>query len=64
MLAAYCLLVSAYCFLLLLLLLSVGRWIPYFWLLLVTFSCFGYFGYRIREFEFKNFAFAFRVGNE
>lgn len=32
---------------LLLLLLSVGRWIPYFWLLWL----------RVREFEFKNFAF-------
>lgn len=44
--------------LLFLLLLVVGRWIPYF----CYFGYFGFFWLRVREFEFKNFAF--RVGNE
>lgn len=50
---------AAYCFLLLLLLLLVVGYLTfsYFWLLWIP-----YFWLRVREFEFKNFAF--RVGNE
>lgn len=52
MLAAYCLLLTAF-LLLLLLLLVVGY---------LTFGYFGYFWLRVREFEFK--ILAFWVGNE
>lgn len=52
-----CLLLTAFCFLMLLLL-SVGRWIPYFWILWFLWLLW----LRVREFEFKNFVF--RVENE
>lgn len=47
-----CSMLAAFCFLLSVVIVAAGRWIPYFWLLWL----------RVREFEFKNFAF--RVGNE
>lgn len=40
-----CSMLAAYCFSDVVVVAAVGRWIPYFWLLLVTFGYFGFFGY-------------------